>query len=711
MNGASIDRSLTGIRICPIWIAPEWLMSEAPGAKLDANEWIDRCAASQIAGILLVTKQHDGRCIWATGLDSLTTADDDLRHFSAAARARGVKLFAYYSAGVDDHQAALHPSWSVVDKHGHQCRDIGYTWVCMNSPYRDFMIHQLAEVLESYPIDGLWLDIFSFGALGRECFCSWCQDRFAVDTGGDLLESAGQASDTRERWRAERLSETLRAVLDLRDQFQPGVLVTFNGAGGGPSKHPYLHEAALPLLAKVDYLSDEGHDPRYESGISKILRSFGKPFEVLTSGAIGNEWVGWVTKPPPLLCLEAAVVGSHGGHFGVGVSVPPDGGVPTGEMDLVREVATFRELRANVFEPQSPIADVSILVRPYARRPPEMRPDGAGSADKVARSHASIPDLQEKLPVGGVWDVLKEAHIAFDMVQQVPDATAGQALYLQGDTGLSAADCDLIRSFVADGGTLVAESHASLFTESGARRDNFALADVLGVGFGGYEDGCDGRYVVVSDEKLRRNLPDYPLFITGSAVSVNLCGAGVLAELIPPIGGDSTRDRHTASRVNPAAVRSSGPAITRHTFGRGTAIYAAGDIGGHLRRQRHIDPWAKVLLENIIRSGIDAPLFTTDAPSNCEVVVNTDERNVLFHILDYTVASEYSTLRASTTAAISLWLNTSRFSDVSEIYLEPGHIRLGGSAEPGWARVDIPGFSIHSTVVVRSTVHPWSEAA
>src|SRR6185437_14946642 len=165
-------------------------------------------------------------------------------------------------------------------------------------------------------------------------------------------------------------------------------------------------------------------------------------------------------------------------------------GVPTGEMDLVREVATFRELRANVFEPRSPIADVSILVRPYARRPPEMRPDGAGSADKVARSHASIPDLQEKLPVGGVWDVLKEAHIAFDMVQQVPDATAGQALYLQGDTGLSAADCDLIRSFVADGGTLVAESHASLFTESGARRDNFALADVLGVGFGGYEDGC-----------------------------------------------------------------------------------------------------------------------------------------------------------------------------------------------------------------------------
>ena len=55
-----------------------------------------------------------------------------------------------------------------------------------------------------------------------------------------------------------------------------------------------------------------------------------RPFEILTSDGIANEWVGWVTKPPELLCLELATVVSRGGRFGIGVSVMPDGELLTG---------------------------------------------------------------------------------------------------------------------------------------------------------------------------------------------------------------------------------------------------------------------------------------------------------------------------------------------------------------------------------------------
>ncbi len=54
-------------------------------------------------------------------------------------------------------------------------------------------------------------------------------------------------------------------------------------------------------------------------------------------------------------------------------------------------------------------------------------------------------------------------------------------LVLANTGSLSDSQCDAVEQFVAAGGGLVATGESSLYDEEGARRDDFALADVLGV--------------------------------------------------------------------------------------------------------------------------------------------------------------------------------------------------------------------------------------
>lgn len=174
-------------------------------------------------------------------------------------------------------------------------------------------------------------------------------------------------------WKVECLEEFLSQTRALRDRLWPSALIAFNGAGAGFRRHPEAGLAGKRLFDYVDFLSDEGHEPHYESAICKAMRAHAKPFEVLTSNAIANEWVGWVTKPPSLLSLEGAIVGSHGGSFGLGLSILPDGEMPNGELGLVRETTTFLHQREAWFGPQTGLADVRILIQPFRPSSPSSR--------------------------------------------------------------------------------------------------------------------------------------------------------------------------------------------------------------------------------------------------------------------------------------------------------------------------------------------------
>src|SRR6266542_1857187 len=115
-----------GVRGCPIWIAPEWVVRAAATTSLDPKQWVDRLAAAGLGSVLLIAKQCDGRCIWPTRMPALGTGEDFFGAMCRLAPAAGVQVYAYYSVALDSYQVELHPEWAFVDRDGMGCYDVGF---------------------------------------------------------------------------------------------------------------------------------------------------------------------------------------------------------------------------------------------------------------------------------------------------------------------------------------------------------------------------------------------------------------------------------------------------------------------------------------------------------------------------------------------------------------------------------------------------------
>jgi hypothetical protein len=93
----------------------------------------------------------------------------------------------------------------------------------------------------------------------------------------------------------------------------------------------------------------------------------------------------------------------------------------------------------------------------------------------------------------GMYHALVESRVPFEYVHEA-FLTADRLdrfrlLILADAAALSDSQCAAIREYVKRGGSLLATFASSLFDEIGQRRQDFGLADVFGVSFGGRIDG------------------------------------------------------------------------------------------------------------------------------------------------------------------------------------------------------------------------------
>ena len=88
-----------------------------------------------------------------------------------AAHEIGVKTPVYISAGLDEKLARRRPEWLTRPENDQlNWKDAGYHEFCMNSPYIDYFMPQVEEVVKKYDVDGVFLDIVGV----RICYCQNC---------------------------------------------------------------------------------------------------------------------------------------------------------------------------------------------------------------------------------------------------------------------------------------------------------------------------------------------------------------------------------------------------------------------------------------------------------------------------------------------------------------------------------------------------------
>ena len=107
---------------------------------------------------------------------------------TAALKKRGVRVLAYVSVGPDRRFHQDHPDWMTVRSPGAAPQERGgMAQMCVNSPWLEQgHIPALQEIVSLYDVDGFFLDSLISKFVQGACYCKYCKEAFAAESGGEI---------------------------------------------------------------------------------------------------------------------------------------------------------------------------------------------------------------------------------------------------------------------------------------------------------------------------------------------------------------------------------------------------------------------------------------------------------------------------------------------------------------------------------------------
>lgn len=237
---------------------------------------------------------------------------DFIKEMSTILHAHDKEVIAYYSVAWDERQAERNPEWLTQDAAGgtDSC-EFRWKTLCLNSPYRSFVLDQLIEIATECDVDGFWIDMTIIAK--DRCHCPYCREKFAaLHPEAEMIDDDPLFLDFRYDYIEEFYTELYAALRAVKPS-----LVLMNNYWGYPYMPRSMGSRAVGAQRGVDMLTGEAYTdwtgleaPLY---FSRYLRSTanGRPFEVLL-GRFTNTW-DFTRKSSDQLFYECMTVFSHGG--------------------------------------------------------------------------------------------------------------------------------------------------------------------------------------------------------------------------------------------------------------------------------------------------------------------------------------------------------------------------------------------------------------
>jgi hypothetical protein len=417
-------------------------------------------------------------------------------------------------ATYDDVQAA-HPDWIAADKAGRPRRHWSSPemWLtCAFGPYNfDFMTGVKREIMSLYKVDGIFINRWDGSGM---CYCVHCRENFRVATGLELPvtdDPRGPGHDAYLLWRQQRLFELWRKWDGAVRAINPDSCVIPNTGGGATSLLDMRKIGELAPTLMADRQSRKGLMAPWANG--KNAKEFraamgSKPIVGIFSVGLDEvyRWKDAVQHP-----AETRLWVAEGLANGMRPWFTKFGGMVEDPRWLkpVEEIYSWCHGAEGYLRNERPLARVAIV---YSQQ-----------TGWFHRSSGASNDVEDAAL--GWYQALIEARVPFEMVHdRLLDAAhvdQFRTLILPNVASLSDAQCEQLRQFVARGGGLIATSETSLEDESGARRANFGLADLLGAKWNGRVEGpMHNAYLRLEHEgspghPLLKGLEDTPRIING----------------------------------------------------------------------------------------------------------------------------------------------------------------------------------------------------
>jgi hypothetical protein len=595
---------------------PDWVADA--GKHFDPRKYLRLCREAGVEVVEFKTKNAVGDAMFP--FRERSCPRDWVTETRALAREAGIQFIAYYNVGLDNRMAVRHPEWCCVDPQGKPKIAFGaYNWMCLRSPWRDRVLDELRQVTESLRPDGVWFDLlgapnaYGIGSYdpGQACFCRHCKAAYRAKFGE---EQPIASPDPAIRTRANRFGQEARIAM-LRDA--TGLLRSIDGnielGSNGAGVYDELAGTPPTLRDRITYNSSEAKPHRLISYTAKTLWSLGKAYQVHTyggfmrmdPGSVGGTWAAWNLIPAPYLKLSAAIISAHAGRIGLGVNPLPDGTVYDAEFQNVGRVFSEIGQREQWLAGLESVPDVALVYDPASELMLLPLPETKG-----------LPVRQETI---GLHDAMLDAGMHFDVVQASRlQPERYRAVVLGNAVSPAAGLRDSIERFVRAGGLLIATHETSLRDEAGARRTDFAWAELFGVQFAGVSPYTEANYAWLGDE-LRGELPAYPLLFRTPILEVNPTSATKLAELVYPEGHRDAQTFTDGETPYTHFKRFTGkPVVALNRVGKGAVIYISAPIGTEIGSRQ--DPRLKRLLARCIAQYAGGLTIEMQAPPGIQAV-------------------------------------------------------------------------------------------
>jgi hypothetical protein len=532
---------------------------------------------------------------------------DAFGEMAAGCRALGMNVV----ARIDPHAAHqdvydAHPDWIAVEANGQPRRHwaMSSLWVtCALGPYNfELMTSVIREIVQTYKVDGIFGNRWTGSGT---CYCEHCRQNFRAFSRLDIPRGAGGNAEARAQfaaWQRKRL-------LDLYNLWDGEIKKLNPKAAFLPNGFDQIREGANVPILVADRQARTGATPAWQMGRdAKQARStFGMKPMVGMFG-VGLEaayrWKDSV-QPASETCLWAVDGIAQGFRpWVIKFNAKP---LDRRWFKPVEDLFAWHWKNDAYMRNTRPLARVGVVA-------------SAGAADYES----------------GFYHALVEARIPFEIVPAADfdAARLGQfkTLALPNVTYLTDSQCAQLRAFVQGGGGLVATHETSLRDARGARRADFALADLFGASYAGNViERQQNAYLNIEDQAhpLVAGLGDTTRIIHGVMRVELRVPAGLRAPLMtvptyPDLPMEEVYVRDTKTDV---------PGVMLRDAGAGRVVYFPWDIDRTFWEV--LDPDHGLVLANAVRwaANEEQPL-RVEGPGLLDVALWEQKSSITAHLVN-----------------------------------------------------------------------------
>ncbi|MFT3933605.1 MAG: beta-galactosidase trimerization domain-containing protein [Chitinophagaceae bacterium] len=520
-----------------------------------------------------------------------------------------------------------HPDWIAVKANGEPYRHWANPdlWVtCALGPYNfEFMTSVNKEIMESFKPDGIFSNRWSGQGM---CYCKHCTENFRNYAGMDLPKTNDRFNPVYikyNEWRIERLKELwFLWDAEIRKQNAGSRFIP----NGFPDKILTGKNADFFF---ADQQARRGVIPPWSNakGAKETRATLGmKPQVGIFSVGIEEEyrWKDSVQTEPELRIWVAEGVAN-----GLLPCFVKFGGVLYDKRWL---------------EPVSDIYQRYYKAEKYLRNTACMARVGMLYSEQTDKRYGGKPWQENSHDhANGMYHALVEARIPFEMVNDklldADNLKSYKLLVLPNIAALSDEQCNQLRRFVQQGGSLVASFETSLYNEEGVQRKDFGLADVFGVSFNNKVEGpMRNSYLKIKKDGATQSFHPVTKDLENAYRIINTV---YQVDVVPkenfpsPVTLVPTYPDLPMEDVYPRTEDTSLREIYLHEIGKGRVVYIPGDIDRSFWQMMNNDHGK--LLRNAFEWALnEKPIVKVEGPGVIDVSVWRQQQSMTVHLVNLT---------------------------------------------------------------------------